>query len=365
MDTPVQGGYWKVPANDLFTREELNTAIRNIAGNACAWVDVLCIPQDESKEMANEIGKQSEIFRQASRAAVWLCSGGEDAFTEICSSVPEEKFMIPPDALALHKPENILEARRRLKLLAELPKLVPWTTSLWTLQESALRLDAVFYGKSGLPLHHKKSGNPLTIRHLVRTLAELYDCLYLLFTPSRGSPPQGILDKPEEWDMCEDDISLVLQALDAVNLISLHKLVSMNAAELLLASTHRVCGRPHDRVYGIMGAIGVTVPVDYKADPTRVINMFLVELHNRVPAEMQGFHRREGTSADIRQWFVDEDSTLLTLVRQLSPPEQRPFCEVTESGHLVVREITYITQPGLEELTTRALTEAMLPALDM
>jgi len=109
----------------------------------------------------------------------------------------------------------------------------------------------------------------------------------------------------------------------------------------------------------------VTVPVDYKADPTRVINMFLVELHNRVPAEMQGFHRREGTSADIRQWFVDEDSTLLTLVRQLSPPEQRPFCEVTESGHLVVREITYITQPGLEELTTRALTEAMLPALDM
>ncbi|KAM4057636.1 heterokaryon incompatibility protein [Hirsutella rhossiliensis] len=291
--------------------------MRNVAGNTNMWVDVLCIPQEDSDpEKAIEIGKQSHIFKSASRAAVWLCSGGDEAFIDICSSVPEEVHMIPPDALALNKPENIAEARRRLALVAEFPLLVPWTTSLWTLQEAALRPDAVFYGKLGIPLRHRETGNPLTIRHLTRTLSQIHDILYFLFLPGRGLP-QGILDKPEAWDMCEGDVSLVFQALDAVNVISLHKLANMNASELLLASNHRKSTRQHDRVYGIMGAIGgVTVPVDYKADADKVMDAFMVELHNRVPAEMQAFYRSGNASVNGRKWAVDEDAaTVPGLIR--------------------------------------------------
>ncbi|RYP55141.1 hypothetical protein DL768_000260 [Monosporascus sp. mg162] len=363
-DTQVRGGHWMVPANDLFTRGDLDAAIRNIAGESNIWVDVLCIPQDDSAEMAAEIGKQSEIFRLASRAAVWLCSGGEEALVEICSAVPEETYMIPPDVLALHNPENIAEARRRLALVANLPGLIPWTTSLWTLQESALRVDAVFYSKVGFPLCHQGTGNPITIRHLISTLQAIHEGLEMLFTSGRV-PSQGILDQPEAWNMCEEDVALVFQALDAVNLISLHKLANMNASELLLACAHRVCQRPHDRAYGIMGAIGVTVPVNYSADPSAIMNVFLVELHNTVPAEMQAFYREKATSAGGREWFVDEDSSLLTLVRQLAPPTRRLFYEVEEDGHLVASEVVYVSQSGLQELTTRALTKTLLPALNM
>ncbi|KAI1746667.1 hypothetical protein F4782DRAFT_523713 [Xylaria castorea] len=52
-DTPVVGGHWKVPANELFSRAELNTAVRNIGGHGNTWMDVLCIPQaDDDPEKA-------------------------------------------------------------------------------------------------------------------------------------------------------------------------------------------------------------------------------------------------------------------------------------------------------------------------
>ncbi len=353
-----------VPANDLFSREEFTKAIRNICKGLNVWVDVLCIPQNETDpEMAIEIGKQGDIFRSASYAAVWLSSGGEEDLVEICSAVPEETFMIPPDALALRHPENIGEARRRLRLVARLPGSVPWTTSLWTLQEAALRPDSVFHGKSGNPLYHRASGNPITIRHLSRTMSQIHDLLEILFTPHNDAP-QGVLDKPQRWGMCEEDIHLVFQALDAVNRISLHKLSNMNASELLLACTHRVSERAHDRVYGIMGAIGVTVPVDYKADADEIMSAFMVELHNRVPAEMQAFFRPAIASAGGKQWAVDEDVSLLTLVRQLHAPERKAFLEVASNGYLVVGEVVHVSKSGLEELTTRALSEFLLPALD-
>ena len=364
-DWSVEGAHWKVPANRLFSKEDFTKAIRAIAGNMNAWVDVLCIPQDDSDpEMAVEIEKQSEIFRSASRAAVWLCSGGEKDLVEICSLVPEEKHLIPPDTLALVNPNNVAEARRRLKLVARLPETVPWLTSLWTLQEAALRPDAVFYGKSGSPLHHGVSGNPLTIRHIIRTLSQIHELLLILFDP-HADAPQGVLDRPELWGMCAQDITLVFDALEAVNRIALHQLANMNASELLLACTHRVTERPHDRVYGIMGAIGVTIPVDYKLDADKVMDMFMVELHNKVPAEMQAFYRSGFASMTNRQWAVEPGIALLSLVRQSLHPEENIFEEVTSSGHLVAREVTYISPKVLDELTSRVLARCLLPALDV
>jgi hypothetical protein len=46
-DTALEGCHWKVPATTLFTREQLDTAIRNISGGQYAWLDVFCISQDD------------------------------------------------------------------------------------------------------------------------------------------------------------------------------------------------------------------------------------------------------------------------------------------------------------------------------
>ena len=113
-----------------------------------------------------------------------------------------------------------------------------------------------------------------------------------------------------------------------------------------------------------MGAIGVTLPVDYSMDADRLMDMFMVELHNRVPCEMQGFYRDGIGQANNKQWAVDSDAVLLTLVRQLIPPDEPVFCNITQTGHLVSKELAYVSRHGLEELTTRLLANCALAALD-
>jgi hypothetical protein len=365
LDTRVNGGHWEVPANRLFSREDLDLAVRKISGGGNAWVDVLCIPQiDSDPEQAQEIGKQGEIFRSASRAAVWLCSGGEKTLAEICSWVPEKSYLILPNILTTRSSaEDFVETSRRIRLIGELTAHVPWTTSLWTLQEAVLRLDAIFYDKAGNPVRHEQSGNPITIKHLVKTLRHVNDSLHRIIDPSSGSI-YNIIDRPDGLGMSEEDIAHVFKALDAVNTIFLHKLLSMNASELLMTSSHRSCERPHDRVYGIMGAIGVVVPVDYSENPSRIMDMFLVELHNKLPAEMQSFHREGVIRPSTRQWLADEGSRSLTLIRQLSPPPNPIFTDIAVTGDLIVSELFYISDLGLDELTARFLAHSVAPAFD-
>ncbi len=369
MDTPVVGGYWKVPANNLFTREELDRAIRNMSGGISVWLDVLCIPQDDDDPLKKvEIGKQSEIFRSASRAVVWLCSGGEELLVELCSAVPATTYMIRPDLFPL---DDMAETRRRLGMIVDLPAAVPWTTSLWTLQEAALRLDSVFCGKAGHPLRHAGTGDPITIQHFVKTLREfefsLNDLLWDCAVPpyKGGTTRYGIADNPSAFDLVAgEDVASAFEALRSIDRVALRRLVNMNAAEVMQAAAHRVCERDHDRVYGIMGAIGITVPVDYRLPAPAVMDMFLAELHRTVPAEMQGFRREGPLTPGGRQWLVDTKSEILSLVRQLSPPAPPVFQEVTDDGCLMITNMLVLREAGLEELISRSLTESMLPTLD-
>ncbi|GKZ29747.1 hypothetical protein AbraIFM66950_006374 [Aspergillus brasiliensis] len=369
QDTDVKGGYWKVPANQLFTRGDLDTAVQKIGKGRHVWLDVLCIPQiDGDHEHGVEISKQGEIFRSASEAAVWLCSGGEDTLAEICSWVPDEPQMVDPDVLQTPNlldvrsgTADLSETRRRLQLIISLTTDVPWTTSLWTLQEAALRLDAVFHDKRGDRILHQQSQTPLTVRHLVRTLSYIRTALQRIAEPGNQL---SILQYPDSMHATEADIDAWFRATDAVNRINLHNLMSMNAGQLLLTSSHRTCKRLHDRVYGIMGAIGVTIPVDYTKDPVEVMNSFLVELHNAFPAEMQSFHRDRAMRPKLRPWLADEDSAELGIIRQLQPPLSRPFKGVSLTGDLIVKELLLLSKRGMDDLAMRFLSETVLPAFD-
>lgn len=371
MDTPVEGGYWKVPANTLFSRQQLDEAMRNMSGDSNIWLDVLCIPQDDHDPLKKaEIGKQSEIFRSASHGMVWLCSGGEELVTELCSAVPVITYMIRPDLFPLN---DIAEVRRRLEMITDITRSVPWTTSLWTLQEAALRLDSVFCSKTGHPLQHKESGDLITIRHFLKTLREmeysLDDLLYDCATPpfKNGRFKYGIANGLAEFEalgFSEGDLSLALKAMDTMEQVALRRLVNMNAAELMRAADHRVCERKHDRVYGIMGAIGVVVPVDYDLPASEVMDMFLAELHRCVPAEIQAFRRTGPLIPNGRHWLVDKHSAPLSLVRQLSLPTSPVFNSVTKGGYLVVNNMLTLYQDGLEELIARCLMGSMLPTVD-
>lgn len=173
-DNFINGADWRAPANERFSRERLDQAVKTISNGSNAWVDVFCIPQNDSNpEKSTEIGKQSAIFRSADRAAVWLGTGGEQSLVDVCSWVPEVIYMVSPRVFDFIG--DYEEAIRRLEVLASLTEALPWASSLWTLQEAALRPDASFYGFEGALLCHGVSGSPITIRHLRNTMKAIWN----------------------------------------------------------------------------------------------------------------------------------------------------------------------------------------------
>lgn len=377
-DTVISGANWMAPANSLFTRSDLDLAVQKIAGASDVWLDVFCIPQnDDDPEKAIEIGKQGSIFRSASRAAVWLGTGGEHILAEVCSWVPETVTMVPVSVFSIPSELELVEIGRpkqrdqegwrRMKVVSEFTKHIPWASSLWTLQESALRPDAVFYGKLGEPLLHQNSGKPITIKHLRTTMRGIRDELLDFIRDMEGWAERPDLWGPSDkdgWYVDNHDISLGFQALDTVNTISVHNLGTMNAGGLLLASKQRTASTAHDRVYGIMGAIGVTLTVDYRSNPDDVFDDFLLQLHNQVPVEIQSFYRPHLFQPSQRQWMVDEDARMLTLLRQKESPDPPPFVQITPEGRLVAAQVEPILAGGLAHLTGRILSNRVLIAAD-
>lgn len=382
-DTAIPGADWLAPANSLFTRADLDLAIRKIAGESHVWLDVFCIPQkDDDPGKAIEIGKQGSIFRSASRAVVWLGTGGEQAVAEVCSWVPEVIEMISVDVFSLpseymihsqRRPaQRMPETWRRLKIVAEFTKHVPWASSLWTLQEAALRPDAVFHAKSGEPLLNPASGVPITIKHLRTTMRTIRDQILSFIDLMHERDHLSPLERPDLWGpsqedgwyLSSNDISLVFQALETVNTVAVHNLGTMNAGELLLASKQRTASTAHDRVYGIMGAIGVPLTVNYRCDPNQVFDDFILHLHNQVPVEVQAFYRPHLFRPSQRQWMMDEDVNVLSLLRQKKAPERPPFAGITPEGWLVAAQIEPLASTGLAHLIGRILSNRALIAAD-
>lgn len=63
---------------------------------------------------------------------------------DICSWI-YDYFELPALELGPTNRRLRQETRRRLSVLSSLRTIVPWTSSLWTVQESGLRRDAIFY----------------------------------------------------------------------------------------------------------------------------------------------------------------------------------------------------------------------------
>lgn len=113
-----------------------------------------------------------------------------------------------------------------------------------------------------------------------------------------------------------------------------------------------------------MGAIGISMPVDYNEDPAKVMRMFLVNLHNEFSAEIQAFHRESFSSPNICSWLADENCRELGLIRQLTAPSSRPFTGITLENELIVNQLLFVSKRGLLALTTRFLSEIVAAACD-
>lgn len=157
----VAGVTWPIPAIDeqaAFTVASFRRVIEKMgATTQFAWIDIACIDQADYAVKMDEIGRQVGIFANAAHVYAWLWRRPSAALQEALDEVVRCSIYLTPVSLDHVLDCDVLEL---LKRLGESIREVLddwWFSSLWTLQESILRRDAVILGQEGEPLKYDES----------------------------------------------------------------------------------------------------------------------------------------------------------------------------------------------------------------
>ncbi|KAF3934301.1 hypothetical protein ABW19_dt0205978 [Dactylella cylindrospora] len=164
---PVKGLTWKVPAihEEHFTVQVFQTVIERLKqfNTVWAWVDIACIDQEDEAENAEEVGRQASIFKNAFSAYVWLShlslsdinsafknleniKNGLTGYLHLVAGTDEvENTTFLPWLMSTMHEGGYFDPV--FKLFSD-----PWFSSLWALQESMLRGDAIVLSREGDPL---------------------------------------------------------------------------------------------------------------------------------------------------------------------------------------------------------------------
>lgn len=323
---------WPIPAIDEqhFSKSSFQKAIVNVSlGRASAeshgssplpvsyvWIDVICIDQGDEKIKAIEIGRQAAIFKNASRAYVWLSK-----LDQIDLQVSDKFLFDSSDKLSrLSKNndfESVFDEIWTEECIHVLQMLLqdPWFTSLWTLQEMFLRADATILSKTSEPIERKGgNGNPLGLANLIINCTSIYNT----FTR-------------QALDMRRALSPSFTKILDLIEKLGLYHGPWENSTLLFGAVKHRQTREPKDRVYGIMQVYGFKLGTS--AQPDRDFTLEDLELqlaasHNaQSPISAQLFvHTRVIELGKC--WRMDVESKLPYML-QIVERDRESACDIS------------------------------------
>ena len=244
----IRGITWSVPRikSDHFSVESFHHVLKTVAGqNGLVWVDVACIDQENIDVKMDEIGKQADIFTQASQVYAWLssqdideasiCLEALDRFTTTLEQTEIEQFSFQFSDLGF--PERIIPASLHLSGYLRSLFSDPWFSSLWTLQEACLCTEAQLLSKDAQVLRIR--GRTTTIESATAACATI---------------KLSLSAYAESHQVIEDLISLI----DRSGLSYFSRNINNDRSPMFLysAAYHRECYEPLDRVYGIMQVYG-------------------------------------------------------------------------------------------------------------
>lgn len=242
----VKGIPWDIPRVDpaRFTAEQFLEAIqqatmwwsnRGPVGSAFmepevefVWVDVACLDQRRGEPISDsERGRQVAIFSQATRTFAWIGSTSSLQMERIHSAITELTNDVHRACLV----EDHIDST--CKILQTFFS-DPWFTSLWTLQETFLRPDAVFLSKEGLKVTRSNFGDPASEKFDFGCLTRLDFCMRRW---------NGSIQSPalQSWKTI----------LDLMDESGIPANSSGNFVAAYLATKNRKAKRDEDRVYGI------------------------------------------------------------------------------------------------------------------
>lgn len=269
---PIRGTTWRIPAvlPEHFQAAEFAKVMRYVAAQRevqYIWVDVACINQSgetlaDVAESADQIGKQMSIFSQATLSFIWLCHTTRDdlekslaAGLEASLRLTDELDSIDPtfstsphriggplrQDFAPGKEEVVLACLGSIEESMDQLCGDAWFSSLWTLQESVLRRDAVILTRDATPILAAADNATLVT---VAMVGNSYRTLL------------GDLDRYLLWVRPAQLLSKMLRLRERVRQNVLAFMACNNPNVPYSLARHRRCGREEDRVYGIMQLYG-------------------------------------------------------------------------------------------------------------
>ncbi|KAI0456527.1 hypothetical protein F5B21DRAFT_154806 [Xylaria acuta] len=331
---PVSGTTWAIPAVDeaKFTVASFEEVIRKMGQiYDFAWIDVVCIDQENYDAKMEEIGRQVGIFANASQVYVWIWSLPtarlQDVYDDItrCSASLQELDgtfrQLPPFAtssvmyddsaprIASPEGDELTHSRIPQAILSSLEASIktllgdPWFSSLWTLQEGLLRQDAIFLSQEAECVQHRvdiacpeaEMFSLTSAFSTIRSALELYDTRCT--EPSYGNLVDSVV---RAIDRC---------GFPASNLAN-------NPNIQWAAAQYRNATNAEDRVYGIMALyniqVGDAVPnnANRKKPSLRELETdFAITLNTKSPLLGQLFVHAGPGRPRGKSWQISRDIT--------------------------------------------------------
>lgn len=262
----VQGVSWDIPViKDIhFTVAQFQSVLSSITGVGAGdvdfvWVDVACINQGETPadevERMDQIGRQAAIFTKAEKVYIWLePSSTDDLRDSLISLVTETNILTErmmdldersPEQRFLYEDQDREHITKSIKAAHEAATALhenPWFTSLWTLQEAALRRDAIFL------VHGSKPVMDLVTGQQPMTLTMLGNSNWTLCQELRKVLILDILDGTAEQKLKD--------LLEQIHKVGTSVTFTKNPNIPFGLARYRATSHPEDRIYGIMQVYG-------------------------------------------------------------------------------------------------------------
>jgi Heterokaryon incompatibility protein (HET) len=269
----ISGVSWVIPSIETrhFSVDNFGNVLHAIApSSGYTWVDVACIDQHETKVKMDEIGKQGDIFRRATKVFVWLSHHDTATLSSMLAQIDDfarvlESYDVRETDFEYDHQQVVGFIHSKLGSIYPVAEQLlrdPWFSSLWTLQEAYLRDDAVLLSQSGEVISRPNGRPPRTLRNLISD----FQTIKLILSP---------------YETTSSSLKAFLTAVESSGLINID--VSMTTPMLLYSAAHfRTCTEELDRVYGIMQVYGLRLGASKQ--PERSFS--LDELEDQLAAEL-------------------------------------------------------------------------------
>jgi hypothetical protein len=307
----IRGTPWKIPAVDpnfAFSPKQFENVLRRVAKEVdYVWVDIACINQgrnpEDIAEGMDQIGKQMGIFKGAREAYVWLHSSSRNQLDKIDES--EEDFLEFTDMLgrleqARHAYADPPDEGPAIQTLDSAMTALrswtsdPWFSSLWTLQESVLRRDAIILSCEGEIVLSADDETPMDLSMAGNFLLNVLKRTYRFVKTSTNSPV--LLKK-------------ISEARDEIRSNILAFMICNNPNVAFGLARHRTAKREEDQIYGIMQVYGLRLGKTMEPDKSFTLeqlkDQLSIRLNEQSPVLAQMFVHSQTPRAG-RSWQITQ-----------------------------------------------------------